>query len=432
MAASYDIYRNYDPTDTESASNFGPLPPITDIDTGSPDGIADWSRDNYDFLGWNDSRDGSGNMYQPGETPAAYSLFAIWEEAVVIPDVTISYNGNTIASLSDSGTEVLETSGKLCGDDITIDYTKPTPNLQSKTVSPSTISDRTITADSGYDGLSQVTVNAIAPTKAAQTYTPTTTNYIIRSGRWLTGDQTIKGDANLVASNIKKDVQIFGVTGSYEGSGGGGGDTVVDFIKNHGTITSFKHSSVTKIGQGAFAYCFSLQTVSFPACTSIGNSAFYACSNLTAVSFPSCTSIGTGAFYTCSKLTAVSFPSCPSIGNSAFAFCFSLQTVSFPACTSIGSGAFYACSNLTAVSFPSCTSIRNYAFCRCVKLLSLYFTGSGVISLAHSNAFSSTPIAGYTTSTGGVYGSIYVPSSLLASYKTATNWTYFSNRFVGI
>ena len=366
MAASYDIYRNYDPTDTESASNFGPLPPITDIDTGSPDGIADWSRDNYDFLGWNDSRDGSGNMYQPGETPAAYSLFAIWEEAVVIPDVTISYNGNTIASLSDSGTEVLETSGKLCGDDITIDYTKPTPNLQSKTVSPSTISDRTITADSGYDGLSQVTVNAIAPTKAAQTYTPTTTNYIIRSGRWLTGDQTIKGDANLVASNIKKDVQIFGVTGSYEGSGGGGGDTVVDFIKNHGTITSFKHSSVTKIGQGAFAYCFSL------------------------------------------------------------------QTVSFPACTSIGSGAFYACSNLTAVSFPSCTSIRNYAFCRCVKLLSLYFTGSGVISLAHSNAFSSTPIAGYTTSTGGVYGSIYVPSSLLASYKTATNWTYFSNRFVGI
>ena len=47
-------------------------------------------------------------------------------------------------------------------------------------------------------------------TQAAQTITPTTTNQTISSGRWLTGTQTIKGDANLVASNIKKDVQIFG------------------------------------------------------------------------------------------------------------------------------------------------------------------------------------------------------------------------------
>lgn len=135
-------------------------------------------------------------------------------------DVEIKYNNATIASLSDSGTEVLETNGTYLTDDIAVEYTKPTPNLQSKTTTPTT-SSRTITADSGYDGLSQVTVNAISPIKAAQTYTPTTTNQIIQPGRWLTGAQTIKGDANLVASNIKKDVQIFGVTGSYEGGGGG-------------------------------------------------------------------------------------------------------------------------------------------------------------------------------------------------------------------
>lgn len=90
------------------------------------------------------------------------------------------------------------------------------PSLQSKTVSPSTDA-QTITPDSRYDGLSQVVVNAISPTKGAQTYTPTTTDQTISSGRWLTGAQTIKGDANLVAANIKSGVSIFGVNGNYSG-----------------------------------------------------------------------------------------------------------------------------------------------------------------------------------------------------------------------
>lgn len=54
-------------------------------------------------------------------------------------------------------------------------------------------------------------------TQAAQTITPTTTDQTIASGKYLTGVQTIKGDANLLAENIKKDVVIFGITGTYEG-----------------------------------------------------------------------------------------------------------------------------------------------------------------------------------------------------------------------
>lgn len=53
--------------------------------------------------------------------------------------------------------------------------------------------------------------------KGAQTYTPGTTDQTINSGYLLTGNQTILGDADLVAENIKKDVEIFGVTGTYEG-----------------------------------------------------------------------------------------------------------------------------------------------------------------------------------------------------------------------
>lgn len=52
------------------------------------------------------------------------------------------------------------------------------------------------------------------PTKSAQTYTPGTTNQTIASGRYLSGAQTILGDADLIASNIKNGKNIFGVTGS--------------------------------------------------------------------------------------------------------------------------------------------------------------------------------------------------------------------------
>lgn len=101
--------------------------------------------------------------------------------------------------------------------------------LQSKSVTP-TESDQTVKPDSGYDGLSSVSVGAISKTyigssisrQAAQTITPGTADKTIASGKYLTGTQTIKGDANLVAGNIKSGVSIFGVAGSYAGSGTSG------------------------------------------------------------------------------------------------------------------------------------------------------------------------------------------------------------------
>lgn len=50
--------------------------------------------------------------------------------------------------------------------------------------------------------------------QGAQTITPTTSDRTIAAGQFLTGTQTIKGDVNLLASNIKSGVSIFGVDGS--------------------------------------------------------------------------------------------------------------------------------------------------------------------------------------------------------------------------
>lgn len=325
----------------------------------------------------------------------------------------------------------------------------------AKTITPST-SEQTAVA-SGVYTTGAVKVAAIPSTyikpsytKAATTYTPKTTNQTISAGTYLTGAQTIKGDANLVAGNIKSGVSIFGVAGNYAGSGGG--DTSLEGIISR-TIKSYTNDKVTTIGSYAFCFCQSLTTANFPAVTTISRSAFYNCVNLTTVSFPAATSIMDNAFEGCLSLTTVSFPAATYIREGVFRNCYRLTTASFPAATAILKDAFNGCTKLKTVSFPVATiihpcafefcyslytasfpavsKIMSSAFYSCTRLKSLYLTGSTVCKLSASNAFSSTPIGGYSTS-AGTYGSIYVPASLLASYKTATNWTYFSSRFVGI
>jgi predicted RNA-binding protein with PUA-like domain len=138
--------------------------------------------------------------------------------------------------------------------------------------------------------------------------------------------------------------------------------------------------------------------------------------------------IGDYAFYYCSNLTTVSFPACTTIGSYAFYYCSNLTTASFPACTTINYRAFKDCYNLTTASFPACTMIGDYAFDYCSRLSQLYLTAPSVCKLSKSNAFSSTPYAGYSTYFSGT-PYIYVPASLLTSYQTATNWTYFSKYF---
>lgn len=167
-----------------------------------------------------------------------------------------------------------------------------------------------------------------------------------------------------------------------------------------------------------------------PIISEIGSYTFYNCTSLTSIDLPQVTSIGSYAFYRCSSLASINLPKATSIGSSAFYNCSSLTSISLPKTTSIGSYAFAYCSSLISIDLPETTSIGSYAFRNCYHLLSLYLMGNSVISLVSTDVFMSTPISTYTTSTGGVYGSIFVPASLYSSYLTATNWSIYSARIV--
>ena len=94
-------------------------------------------------------------------------------------------------------------------------------NLQAKTGIVPSESSQTITADSGYDGLSSVQINAVSSTyvgsgvtrQQAVTLTPGRESIVVPAGRYLVGDVDVLGDTNLASNNIVNGISLFGVTG---------------------------------------------------------------------------------------------------------------------------------------------------------------------------------------------------------------------------
>ena len=181
----------------------------------------------------------------------------------------------------------------------------------------------------------------------------------------------------------------------------------------------------TYMGVGNFAYCYKLSKVFLPLVSSVPTQTFDGCSALTQVTIPECKNIGASAFNGCVKLSTLDAPNCTIVGSNGFSGCKSLVTVSLPKCATLSSYAFRGCTSLTTISLPACSRISGYAFSGCTLLSSIYLAASTVCTLSNSQAF-------YGTKIGSAKGSIYVPLSLGWDYKTATNWTYFSNRIFSI
>lgn len=143
---------------------------------------------------------------------------------------------------------------------------------------------------------------------------------------------------------------------------------------------------------------------------------------ITSIERSAVTSVGSYVFNGCTSLSSVSFPNCTSVGSYAFQDCTSLTAVNLPTCTTLNQNAFNSCTSLSSISLPACTLIGLLAFNNCTSFSTIY-VGTSNCTLA-SSAFRSTGI----TPTSG---SIYVPSSYVADYKTANHWSTYSTQIIG-
>ena len=156
------------------------------------------------------------------------------------------------------------------------------------------------------------------------------------------------------------------------------------------SVTFGENSQLTSIGDGAFNWCESLESITIPdSVTSIGEGAFCCCAKLTSITIPDgVKSIGNHAFAGCTALESITIPdSVLSIGYSAFEGCTALKNITIPGSVlSIGYSAFEECTALKSITIPgSVLSIGDNAFKECTALESATIS-EGVKSIG-DNAF---------------------------------------------
>lgn len=244
-----------------------------------------------------------------------------------------------------------------------------------------------------------------------------------------TGGQTFYGCSSLKRVNMpmvaKVDANAFNgcrMLESVEFLGTGNIDIAVyafRYCENLNTVTipnAYKLNAYAFDGSG-------IVSADFPKAYYIGQYAFQNCAELTSANFPNVTTLDTYAFYNCSKLASISIPKVPTIGATAFYGCTSLTQFVGASVTKVNASAFSHCTGLETVDLPKCTSILANAFTGCSALTKLIIRTNSVCTYANT-------IAGGDPQNENL--KIYVPRSLVDSYKTATNWSRLADKFVAL
>lgn len=146
-----------------------------------------------------------------GYTLSSVTVNAMPTATQATPSISVSSDGLITASAQQSAGYV------AAG---TKSATKQLTTQAAKTITPSTSSQTAVSSGRYTTGA----VNVAAVPTQTKTATPSAASQDVTpdSGKFLS-KVTVNGDSNLVAGNIKSGVSIFGVAGSFEGSGGGTG-----------------------------------------------------------------------------------------------------------------------------------------------------------------------------------------------------------------
>ena len=192
-----------------------------------------------------------------------------------------------------------------------------------------------------------------------------------------------------------------------------------------GNIESISNDKVTYVRDYGYYQHQFLKAVQFPIATRIGHYSFYMCPELTAIDIPNTEIVGDFAFKGCPKIQTIDFPNATAIGTGCFDECAALSSINLPKVTSVKELSFRECSSLNNVVLPSVNLIWDQAFWGCSNLSSITLSANEVCTLKNVNAFDFTPIAEGT-------GYIYVPSNLVNTYKSTSNWSNYANQIRAI
>ena len=166
-------------------------------------------------------------------------------------------------------------------------------------------------------------------------------------------------------------------------------NTIIVGCKN----TTFENS-ITKIGEGAYAYRPNITDVAIPDnITGIDRNAFWGCSNLTSIKLPSLLTVIEEGALSRTGVTEITIPEgVTSIGKYAFDNNPALSKVELPqTLTEIGEYAFENCSSITRIVIPQkVTSIGNQAFNGCTSLKELRIEDCGNALTLGYNAYNET------------------------------------------